>query len=121
MTLANTAGTIISSVNVAWATSNDVFAVTLVSSIKHFINSDVEFYLKAGFLSHRSLWLDLLLLPQMREIFPGFKVMTALLDPGGEDLQYSALKFLLQHTDPLAQNSINQNRQACKTEFLDQN
>jgi len=37
--------------------------------------------------------------------------MTALLDPGVEDLQYSALKFLLQHTDPLAQNSINQNRQ----------
>ena len=52
-------------------------------------------------------------------IFPGFKVMTALLDPGGEDLQYSALKFLLQHTDPLAQKSINQNRQACKTELSD--
>ena len=46
--------------------------------------------------------------------------MTAPLDPGGEDLQYSALKFLLQHTDPLAQKSINQNRQACKTELSNQ-
>ena len=55
--------------------------------------------------------------PEKIDTFSGHKVMTALSDPGGADLQYSALKFLLQHTDPLVQKPINQNRQACKTEF----
>ena len=62
---------------------------------------------------------SLILLPEKIDTFSGQRIMTALLDPGVEDLQYSALKFLLQHTDPLAQNSINQNRQACKTELSD--
>ena len=89
----------------------------LVSSVKDIIDSDLEWYWLAFWLL--VLVEDIILLPEKIDTLSGQRIMTALLDPGDEDLQYSALKFLLQHTDPLAQNSINQNRQACKTELSD--